>query len=218
MAGLAFGNDLQCQVEWLVLWRRVAGGLNGGQQRDLYQKYGALLAIGGKKTTGRLNRQVEHEGWRLLASLEHLPAPWRADMGDELLARIKKEPADKSWLWSLGRLGARIPLYGPLNSVIGVGAATQWLEALLALPEFTPETASAVVSATLGESFPEDRPHKLTTLIPPSEYRSPAATPFGATSLSHAKSSADRVISRAAKFSSKWDRRRVPGIGMTSSP
>jgi len=145
LAGLAFGNDLQCQVEWLVLWRRVAGGLNAGQQRDLYQKYGALLGIGGKKTTGRLNRQVEHEGWRLLASLEHLPAAWRADLGDELLARIKKERTDRSWLWSLGRLGARIPLYGPLNCVVGVGAATQWLDALLTLPEFTPETASAVV-------------------------------------------------------------------------
>jgi hypothetical protein len=88
---------------------------------------------------------VEHEGWRLLASLEHLPAAWRADMGDELLASIKQEPTNKSWLWSLGRLGARIPLYGPLNCVVGVGAATQWLEALLTLPEFTPETASAVV-------------------------------------------------------------------------
>jgi len=145
LAGLAFPNDLQCQVEWLVLWRRTAGGLNAGQQRDLYQKYGALLGIVGKKTGGRLNRQVEHEGWRLLASLEHLPAPLRAELGEELLAKLKKEPADKSWLWSLGRLGARIPLYGPINCVVPLGAATQWLKVVLDLPEFTTETASAVV-------------------------------------------------------------------------
>ena len=33
MAGLVFAKEVQCQVEWLVLWRRVAGGLNAGQQQ-----------------------------------------------------------------------------------------------------------------------------------------------------------------------------------------
>jgi molecular chaperone DnaK (HSP70) len=145
MTGLAFPSDLQCQVEWLVLWRRVAGGFNAGQQHELYQKYASLLGAGKKKTGGRQNSQVEHEGWRLLASLEHLPAPVRAAMGEDLLVKIKKEPDDKAWLWSLGRLGARIPLYGPLNCVVAVETASEWLKFLLDLPEFTVETASAVV-------------------------------------------------------------------------
>jgi len=145
LAGPIFPKDPQCQVEWLVLWRRVAGGLNAGQQRELHQKYGAVLGIGGKKTTGRLNSQVEHEGWRLLASLEHLPVSFRAALGEELLARIKKEPTDKAWLWSLGRVGARIPLYGPLNSVVPPETASNWLQVLLDLSDFTAETASAVV-------------------------------------------------------------------------
>jgi len=145
LVGPIFPKDPQCQVEWLVLWRRVAGGLNAGQQRELYQKYGALLGIGGKKTSGRLNSQVEHEGWRLLASLEHLPAASRAALGDELLARIKEEPTDKAWLWSLGRVGARIPLYGPLNCLVPPQTASKWLQVLLVLPDFTAETASAVV-------------------------------------------------------------------------
>jgi len=145
LAGLAFPKDLQCQVEWLVLWRRVAGGLNAGQQRELYQKYAAALGISGKKTIGRLNSHLEHEGWRLLASLEHLPASLRASLGEELLGKIEKEPTNKGWLWSLGKLGARIPLYGPLNCVVAVETAMKWLGALLDLPECTPETASAVV-------------------------------------------------------------------------
>jgi molecular chaperone DnaK (HSP70) len=145
LAGPSFPKDPQVQVEWLVLWRRVAGGLNAGQQGELYQKYGALLGISGKKTSGRLNSQVEHEGWRLLASLEHLPASLRASLGQELLARIRKEPTDKAWLWSLGRVGARIPLYGPLNCVVPVETASLWLQALLDLTEFTAETASAIV-------------------------------------------------------------------------
>jgi len=145
LAGPSFPKDPQCQVEWLVLWRRVAGGLNAGQQHELYQKYGAVLGISGKKTSGRLNSQVEHEGWRLLASLEHLPASLRQSLGEELLARIRKEPTDKAWLWSLGRVGARIPLYGPLNCIVAVETASKWLMALLDLPEFTTETASAIV-------------------------------------------------------------------------
>jgi hypothetical protein len=69
----------------------------------------------------------------------------RASLGEELLARICKEPAEKAWLWSLGRVGARIPLYGPLNCVVSVETASKWLQALLDLTEFTVETASAVV-------------------------------------------------------------------------
>jgi len=61
---------------------------------------------------------LEYEAWRLLASLEHLPAGTRAPLGRELLAKIRKQPADAIWMWSLGRLGARIPLYGPLHSVV----------------------------------------------------------------------------------------------------
>ena len=48
------------------------------------------------------------------------------------------------WLWSLGRLGARIPLYGPLHSVIAAEFAGEWLKKLLDLPMFTPVTASAI--------------------------------------------------------------------------
>jgi hypothetical protein len=62
-----------------------------------------------------------------------------------LFARINNEPTDKAWLWSLGRVGARIPLYGPLNCVVAVETASKWLQALLELTEFTAETASAIV-------------------------------------------------------------------------
>jgi hypothetical protein len=75
---------------------------------------------------GRINRQVEQEGWLLLASLEHLPPASRVRLGEELLSRIEKEPGNKSFLWSLGRLGARVPFYGPLNCVVSAEAAGRW--------------------------------------------------------------------------------------------
>jgi molecular chaperone DnaK (HSP70) len=145
MAGLKFPRELQCQVEWLVLWRRVAGGLNSNQQNELFHRHKVALGVGGKKLSGRLNTQVEREGWRLLASLEHLPSPTRVALGKELLVKIKEQPTNQSFLWSLGRLGARIPLYGPLNCVIPAEVAAQWMKSLLRLGDLSPDVASAVV-------------------------------------------------------------------------
>src|SRR5215472_937261 len=99
-AGLAFPQELQCQVDWLVTWRRVAGGLSSVLQQAL-RRYLGDLGIGGKKIVKRLNSHVEHEGWRLLASLEHLTGTTRAALGTELLRKLKKEPSDSAWLWSL---------------------------------------------------------------------------------------------------------------------
>ena len=37
-------------------------------------------------------------------------------------------------LWTIGRLGARLPAYGPLNSVVEATTVSRWLEALLRHP------------------------------------------------------------------------------------
>ena len=116
-AGLAFPGELQNQVNWLVLWRRTAGGLSAAHQHEIRNYLGGI-GIGRKKPGTRLNAQLERDGWRLLASLEHLSGATRAALGGELLRKLKKEPADSAWLWSLGRFGARIPLYGSLACVV----------------------------------------------------------------------------------------------------
>ena len=143
-SGLSFPENLQSQVDWVVLWRRVAPGLSAAHQHEL-RNYLAGLGIGRKKSSARLNSQLEREGWRLLASLEHLSGATRAALGSELLRKLNKEPADGSWLWSLGRFGARIPLYGSLNCVVPAETAADWIAALLDLRELTHETASAIL-------------------------------------------------------------------------
>jgi len=143
-AGLAFPRELQCQVDWLVLWRRIGGGLSSAHHHEL-RNYLGELGIGRKKPGTRLNSQLEHDGWRLLASLEHLSGTTRAALGSELLRKLRKQPSDSGWLWSLGRFGARIPLYGSLSCVIPAETAADWITALLDLRELTHETASAVV-------------------------------------------------------------------------
>jgi molecular chaperone DnaK (HSP70) len=139
---LAFKNELQSQVQLLVLLRRIAGGISANAQLALFRKQ---TSPAGQKKRGRENPQVEHEKWRLLASLEYLLADTRALLGERLLVRIKEEPDDAICLWSLGRLGARIPLYGPLHSVVAAETAGEWLKALLDLPSFSAATLSAIV-------------------------------------------------------------------------
>jgi molecular chaperone DnaK (HSP70) len=138
---LAFVDDLQCQVGVLALLRRIAGGISAGEQLALYRSHSS--PPGSKKK--RINRQLEYEKWRLLANLEHLQASIRASLGRELIAKIRKQPGDAIWLWSLGRLGARIPLYGPLHSVVEPEIAGEWLKALLDLSTLTGVTDSTIV-------------------------------------------------------------------------
>jgi DNA-K related protein len=125
-----------------VLLRRIAGGINASEQHVLYSRHTSSI---GSKKKGRVNRQLEYEAWRLVAGLEHLPGSTRAALGNELLTKVRKEPEDAIWLWSLGRLGARIPLYGPLHSVVSAEVAGEWLKALLEPSSFTTATAFAIV-------------------------------------------------------------------------
>jgi hypothetical protein len=137
-----FADDLQCQVEMLVLLRRIAGGINASDQQALYRTHAGHA---GRKKRSRVNRQLEYEQWRLVASLEHLLGGTRALLGNELVTKIKKEPENAIWLWSLGRLGARIPLYGPLHSVVAPEIAGEWLKALLNLSTLTAVTGSTIL-------------------------------------------------------------------------
>jgi hypothetical protein len=143
-AGLTFRDSLQNQVDWLVLWRRVSGGLSAAQQNEL-RNYLGTLGIARAKKGPRLNSQLEREGWRLLASLEQLSGATRAALGNELLRKLKKEPAESAWLWSLGRFGVRIPLYGTLTCVVPRETAEEWVTAIVDGKEVAPEAAAAVV-------------------------------------------------------------------------
>jgi hypothetical protein len=151
-AGLAFPKETQNQVEWLVLWQRVGAGFSAGQQRELALRLSGQLGLGQRKPP-RLNPQLEREAWRLLASLERLDAGQRTKYGDELLERVRREPRNAQWLWALSRLGARQPLYGPLNGVVAPSAAERWIERLLEAKEMTAERAECIahIGARTGD-------------------------------------------------------------------
>jgi len=136
--GLNFPRQAQCRSEWWVFWRRVAGGLTAGQQWHICQNLLPTLLVGDKKKkksnsksiTG-LSRQEELEIWMALANFEYLPAASKAELGRRLLEKIMKGRPKAQELWALGRLGARIPFYGPLDQVIPREEVSLWLHTLL---------------------------------------------------------------------------------------
>jgi hypothetical protein len=143
-AGLTFDRSVQNEAEWLVLWQRASGGFTAGQQRELAQRVMADLGVGGAKVK-KVNPQIERESWRLLANLERLDASTREKIGDEVMRRLRREKDNTSLLWSIGRLGARTPIYGPLTSVVPASVASGWLNDLIQHKQNTPELLAAIV-------------------------------------------------------------------------
>jgi molecular chaperone DnaK (HSP70) len=128
--GAARPNHAQVQAEWWIMWRRLAGGLTPGQQRQLSQVLGPLLqGKKGRKTRLPLQRQIEM--WMAVANLERLYVKDKIQWGRLLLLQIEPGQARPQHFWSLARLGARELLYGPADRVIPPQEAAEWIEVLL---------------------------------------------------------------------------------------
>ncbi len=154
--GLEFGRKSEaCRLAWWIVWRRVAGGLTKGQQEQIFDRLAQLFLPGAKQKKKwhevKPTKQEAAEMWRTLAHLERLSQSSKIKLGDQLIERLssKKGAEDPLHFWALGRIGARVPLYGPLNCVVPPQRANQWLEAVLAIDWPDPEKA-AFPMAQLG--------------------------------------------------------------------
>jgi hypothetical protein len=119
-----------------ILWRRVAAGLNTALQKTLFDRLRPTL-LG--KAAVRPGANELAEMWRAAAALERLDPKLKCALGDELLKQLRRPPAPTYAFWSLGRLGARSLLYGPMNAVVHPDTASQWLDKILS---FQPENQS----------------------------------------------------------------------------
>ena len=147
--GIQFANQVQNEIDWWIFWGRVAGGLNKNQQVDIFQRLSPVLLPRGSKRP-RINNSLLREMWRTSASLELLPLQTKTQLGDALLALVKKGEMVDTGLWCLSRLGARKLFYGPINQVLPAQAATRWVEALLKVPKA--EDAVVAIARRTGDS------------------------------------------------------------------
>jgi molecular chaperone DnaK (HSP70) len=152
VAGLTYPKEIECQVQWLVLWQRVSAGFTTSQQQELAGALVGMLGLGSRKAS-RLNEQVYREAWRLLASLERLDRSRRVKLGEELVGKVRRDPQNAGLAWAIGRLGARTPLYGGLNAVVPADVAERWIEILLTSRVLRGDlvTAIADIAARTGD-------------------------------------------------------------------
>lgn len=133
------------RAESWILWRRISGGLSAGQQqaiadtllppvRGLYRR----LVEGKSGGEFSFTPQESIEMWRLLGSLELLDVPLKTELGEMLVPLLGKrslQPARPAMVWALGRIGTRVPVYGPLNRVVPADVAARWLKEVMRVRE-----------------------------------------------------------------------------------
>ncbi len=142
-AGLAFANQVQCEIDWWIFAGRIAGGLNRNQQADIFQRLSPIL-LPKQKRKQRMNQSLYREMWRTAASLELLPLQTKTQLGDSLLAMLKTGELGDAAPWCLSRLGARKLFCGPINQVLSASIVSRWVEVLLRVPA-SPSLLEAVV-------------------------------------------------------------------------
>jgi molecular chaperone DnaK (HSP70) len=138
--GVKHTRDLQCWSDWWVLWRRVASGLSRAHHEEIHRRLVPFLIPsqgGSAAKKAQRPRPEAHELaeiWRCAASLERLSSGVKETMGDLLVKDLGHHSLQPSTLWCLGRLGARVPLYGPANTVVSIEKASRWLRLAIERP------------------------------------------------------------------------------------
>jgi molecular chaperone DnaK (HSP70) len=126
-------------IEFWVMWRRIAGGLTEDRQLEIWNylkpHLDRRLAPNEPKHSPK-PKGVQPEGLdemvRLAGALEHLPVLTKIELGERIAVRLQTSAATGGpWAWALGRIGARIPLYGSVHKTVDPDKATEWLLLLL---------------------------------------------------------------------------------------
>ena len=140
------------RLEWWILWRRIAGGLTRAMQDEIGKRVFPHLLGDKKKTADKRSPSPQELGemWRTVGSLEHTPAGDKTRLGEVLLDRVARGRANEAEIWALGRLGARVPLYGSTDNVVPRSKAEKWIARLLDAPWESKELLFA--AATLARA------------------------------------------------------------------
>ncbi|MDL1967324.1 MAG: hsp70 family protein [Deltaproteobacteria bacterium] len=128
--GAIHSKNAQVCSEWWILWRRVAGGLSAGQQRQFIQELAPII-MPKKGTKSRIPHQERLEIWMAVANMERLLVKDKIQWGRMLLSEIKPKKCNPQYLWSLSRIGARELFYGPVDRVMPPEEISSWIEEIL---------------------------------------------------------------------------------------
>jgi DNA-K related protein/Hsp70 protein len=134
--GLQYQGDPRAWQAWWVMWRRIAGGLDAAAQQRIFETVAPFVRPRDPRRAPPRVAGVKPEALdemiRLAASLERLEPSPKAELGAWLLARIEADGPAPHLLWSLGRVGARVPFGGSAHLTLPAAIAEKWAERLLA--------------------------------------------------------------------------------------
>ena len=141
--GIQYTLESRNWSEWWTLWRRASGGLSAAQQLQILETLAGHLEHTDARKRAKDPVQGSYDDMvRLSAVLEQLPVQHRSDTGRWVLGRLQRPHENPQTWWALGRIGARVPLYGSAHTVVPPELAAEWLTALLALDWKTVEPAA----------------------------------------------------------------------------
>lgn len=127
-------KTVDCQIQRWICYRRIAGGLNKGQQGQLASELLSTLInkkSGKIEVKGKADLYQYSEKIRVLGAFELLDTAIKIKLGNALLERIATGEGNAAECWTLGRLGARHLVYGSGANVVPKPIASQWVQILL---------------------------------------------------------------------------------------
>jgi molecular chaperone DnaK (HSP70) len=155
--GIQYVNETQNWTEWWTLWRRIAGGLDGVAQEQVFADISNYLNPASARLP-TIAKQIKTRSYddivRLAAVLERLQVEKKIQLGNWLLKRLEKASESQQTWWAVGRIGARVPFHGSSHNVIPAPLVTAWLSQMLTLDwKKTPQAgfAAALISRKSGD-------------------------------------------------------------------
>lgn len=142
--GTCFQKNAQVHNEWWILWRRVAGGLPSGKQRQIVQDLRSRL-LPKKGVKVRINEQERTEIWMAVANLERLTVKDKIEFGRQLVSELHPKKSRAPLFWAVSRIGARELLYGPADRVIRPDEMEVWVAHLIDQAWANPKPVAAAL-------------------------------------------------------------------------
>jgi molecular chaperone DnaK (HSP70) len=162
LSGLQSDKAVQNRLEWWIFIRRIAGGLNAGQQRQFYQDTAAFLTVA-KTTKNRLAPQELIELWMAAGNMERLLVKDKVVLAKALFPQLKPGKKQDRLFWTLGRLGARELLYGSADRVVPPMEVTRWVHRIMKQKWKTQDPAQNLVAEIVKKTGDRTRDVDLET-------------------------------------------------------
>jgi hypothetical protein len=129
---LSFPDRTHNWQAFFIAWRRVAPGLTAPMQQQLFDAY-APFVMPGKAPKGKTPPPAPEEMRELLSFLERVDLGRREMLGAALIDETYGQ-VSPSLFSDIGRIGARMPLYGEPAAMLPASTVEPWVEQWLRLP------------------------------------------------------------------------------------